>query len=514
MKKVRVKRTMAETISANNGLSLYLNNLSRGRQMTPHSWLYEKEAATKTLQRWIPIMEAANNKTEFGEVFNSFDLRQVEKFGPQGGIPPIDSLEVKNVIDPLYSPTEYDSDLALSMWFDRAEEFGRKVFRSTKRARPLSPESVVKDMARRDTLTTNSGYPRFTRRKTVYKEECQDARTGAAYDYPAIILFRYYYGKLRPVWMFPMSMNLIEAGFALQIQSELAQSPLEWVREYCTPWLGYSDVKRVLTKQWHGEQIDGGDTTKMDAHMRRAQMTLVFHIVKWLFQEQYWEELRKSLLHVCDIDLLIGKETLIVGRHGLASGSSWTQLSETVLQLFMAYVRQAQGQGIGDDFYWLTDMDAEELVEYLGQFGLPANETKQSVETNELTFLQRLNHQSFFSRDDKHVLGAYYPTIRALGSMLQPEKFHDKRVWNSDLFCARNYMILENCVDDPCFDEFVKFVAHGHKDMIPFAKKSRSQLDQIEKQARSVPGLFPNYNQEKMGRPLAEFDAIAIARTL
>lgn len=515
MKKVKIKRTMLDVISNNNGLSLYLNNLSRGREMTPHSWLYEKEQSSKTLQRWIPIMEAANNKTPFGELFNSFDLKQVEKFGPQGGIPPIDSKEVWEVIEPLYSPTEYDSDLALSGWFPKAEEFGKAIFGAhVMREMPLSTESVVEDMSRRDTLTTNSGYPRFTRRRNVQRLEIQDAKLGNAYDYPAIILFRQYYGKLRPVWMFPMSMNLIESTFTLKIQRELACSPIPWVRQYCTPWLGYDHVKQVLTSQWNGEQLDGGDTTKMDAHMRRAQMTLVFHIVKWLFQPQYWEALRKSLLHVCEIDLLFNSKEMLVGNHGLASGSGWTQLSETVLQLFMAYIAGVHGQGIGDDFYWITQMDADSLVDFLGKFGLPANPTKQSVSDETLTFLQRLNQRGFFSREAPRVLGAYYPTIRALGSMLMPEKYHNPKEWNSDMFCTRNFTILENCVDDPCFVEFVAFTVHGHRDLIPFAKKKDAELNRIQKVARSVPGLFPNYNQEKMDRPLSSFEAIKIARTL
>nr|QXV86670.1 MAG: RNA-dependent RNA-polymerase [Picobirnavirus sp.] len=514
MKKVKVNRQMLDVIESNNGLSIYLDNLNRGRQMTPHSWLYEKEDSEKTLQRWIPIMEAANNKTKFGKEFNSFDLKQVEKFGPQGGIPPITSKDCWDVIDPLYSPTEYDNPDALSQWYAKADEFGKAVFRTLRRAHPLTYESVVKDMARRDTLTTNSGYPRFTRRKRTYRLEVQDAKSGLAYDYPAIVLFRYYYGKLRPVWMFPMSDNLIEASFALKVQSELSVSPLEWVRVYVTPWRGFEYVKRELTAAWKTGQIDGGDTTKMDAHMRPAQLKLVYTIIRWLFQERYWDELLKSLMHISDIGLLIGKDTMLTGVHGLASGSSWTQLSETVLQMFMAYVLKTSGQGIGDDFYWQTDLSADELVEFLAKFGLPANPTKQSVSKVDLTFLQRYFHQSFFSREDARVLGAYYPTIRALGSMLMPEKFHDPKVWNSDMFCTRNYTILENCVDDPSFGEFVKFVAHGHKDMIPFAKKRPSEIDNIQKAARSVPGLFPSYNQEKLTKPLSSFEAIKIARRL
>lgn len=505
-----------------HGLSLYLTNLSRGRRMTPHSWLYETEDSEEVLNRWIKIMTDANNKTSFGEDFNRFDLKQVEKFGPQGGIPPIESKECWEVVEPLYTSSEYDDPDRLKEWFPKADEFGKKLFGSQAlRHRPLTPEAVVKDMARRDTLTTNSGFPRFTKRFKTQQDEIKDARSPAALLYPAIILFRYYYGKLRPVWMFPMATNLNEAGFALPIQSWIPKSPLRWVSDYCTPWLGFEFVKRVLTKQWPDNAvIVGGDTTKMDAHMRPAQMQLVYEIVKWLFQKRYWAALHESILHVTNIDLLYGfdpatqKVTAIEGVHGLASGSSWTQLSETVLQLFMAYVAGTHGQGIGDDFYWLPGMSADDLVAHLERFGLPANPAKQSVDSESLTFLQRYFHQGFFSRESDTVLGAYYPTIRALGSMLWPEKFHDPKEWSSDMFCIRNYSILENCVDDPCFEEFVRFVTQGHKDMIPFAKKTATQLNLIQKIARRVSGLFPNYNQEKLSRPLSEYESISLARSL
>lgn len=533
------------------GLSLYLNNLVRGRSMTPHSWEYEKEDARDVLNRWIPIMEKANSDSSFSEEFCSFDLKQVEKFGPQGGIPPIDSDEVLAVVEPLYTPSEYDDPQALAEWFPMAHEFGKKLFSGyVKRVRPKTPEQVVGYMKRRDTLTTNSGFPLFTKRFKVAPQEVRDAETLKAYDYPAVILLRYYYGKLRPVWMFPMSTNLIEAGYQVQIQqhiplSTLGESPSSSdlnVFAYVTPWTGFEYVKAVLTNQWDSwrGRILGGDTTKMDAHMRPAQLKLVYEIVKWLFQEQYWDGLERSLMHVNDIDLLWKREddqyTVAVGTHGLASGSCWTQLSETVLQLFMAYANGiADGQGIGDDFYWLSDMSADDLVARLNEFGLPANPAKQSVSDVDLTFLQRYYHKGFLSREALNTssaksgpalnqvrpdtLGAYYPTIRALGSILWPENFHsvdDDEGW-SDLFCGRNYMILENCVDDPCFDEFVKFVAAGHKDMIPFAKKvvlNHQYSKRVRGRMRRLPGLWPSYNQEKLARPLHEFESIVLASSL
>lgn len=516
MKSEPINSTFKQLISSNHNLSSYLDNLNRGRLATPHSWLYEKEDAKDTLQRWIPIMETANNKSPFGEEFNQFDEKQIEKFGPQGQVPPVLSKECQEVIEPLYSPTDYDNEEALSQYWDDAHQFAKEAFGSRlKTKRPLSFKSVIDDMRARDTLVTNSGFPRFTRRDKVKTEEIQDAISGKAYEYPAIILFRQYNGKLRPVWMFPMSCNLIEFTFSQVIQDSLQSSPATWIRDYLSPWKGYEDVKLTLTRQWpNGGPIDGGDTTKMDAHMRPAQIRLVYEIVKWLFQETYWDSLHQSLIHICEIPLLFSKQEQYVGVHGLASGSGWTQLTETVLQLFMAWKRGVTGQGIGDDFYWIADMNADELVDYLGKFGLPANPAKQTVSTETLTFLQRMNRKAFFSRENADTLGAYYPTIRGLNSMLQPEKFHKPKDWNSDMFCIRNYMILENCVDDPCFDEFLKFVVHGHKDMIPFAKKSASELNQIQQRARLVPGLNPSYNQEKREKPLSSFVSIQLAKKM
>lgn len=515
MQIIQLNSTFKECVQSNHSLTSYLNNLSKGRPATPHSWLYENEKSEKTLKRWMSIMTAANLNSEFGNRFNQFEERQLSKFGPQGKVPPFGTPETLEVLEPLYSPSEFDDPQALSQFFSKTKEFAQVLFGSRLQTkRRLSFESVIDDMKERDTLVTNSGYPDFSRRSTVKQKAIEDAKSGKAYSYPAILLFRQYNGKLRPVWMYPMAMNLCEYQFTQVIQKQLRESPTAWVRDYLSPWEGYEAVKATLTQTWTGQPIVGGDTTKMDAHMRPAQLNLVFEIVKWLFQKSEWEDLYKTIERVNTIELLVGVDQMITGLHGLASGAGWTQLSETVLQLFMAWLKPTKGQGIGDDFVWLDDMTADELVKYLATFGLPANPEKQSIGEEETTFLQRLNVQGFFSREDSAVLGGYYPTIRALNSSLHPEKFHKPSDWNSDMFCIRQFMILENCVDDPCFPEFVKFVVNGHKDLESFAKKADSELAQIQRRARLIPGLCPSYNQEKRDKPLATFVSIQLAKSM
>lgn len=511
----KVNRTTRELINANSSLSHYLDSLQRGRNATPHSWLYEGEDSHTTLDKWLNLLTSANKTSKFGKIFDQFDQGQISKFGPQGLVPPLSDKASIEVIEPLYSPSEFDDEMKLSHLFNDAAKFAREAFGAkVLRQRPKCFESVIVDMRARDTLTTNSGFPAFTRRSMVTNQEVQDARLGVAYDYPAILLFRQYNGKLRPVWMFPMSLNLIEFSFAQPLQEALQNSDEEWIRNYLSPWKGFEFVKLTLTRQWHGQNIDGGDTTKMDANMRPAQLRLVYEIVKHLFQEQYWNDLYKSLMHVNTIKMLVSREQWYVGTHGLASGSGWTQLTETVLQLFMSWRIKAHGQGIGDDFYWLSNMSAQELVTYLGEYGLPANVDKQTVSSTELHFLQRLFIKDFFSREDRSTLGGYYPTVRALNSLLHPERMVKPKDWNSDMFCIRCYMILENCVDNPCFPDFVNFVVHGQKDLIPFAKKSAHAIDAAWKRSKLVPGLSPTYNQEKREKPLSSFVSIELARDL
>lgn len=516
MKTKFVTSAQLARIQSNDALLSYLTNLLIGRPQTPHSWLYEWEDAQKTLDRWIPIMKKANlANRRLGEKFNQFDLRQVSKFGPQGEIPPIESEEALEVLKPLYESSPYDDPMALKEYFQYTRAFAETVFGQLETALPKRFEFVVDDMNSRDVLTTNSGAWSFTRRKLAMQKAIQDARSGEAYDIPAIVLFRKYNGKLRPVWMYPMSMNLIEASYQQVIQDRIRVSPTKQIREYVSPWRGYEHVKRVLTVQWpKASPIVGGDTTKMDAHMRPAQLQLVYEIVKWLFQPQTWSDLHKAMMQVNTIELLVGPKRKAVGIHGLASGSEWTQLTETILTMFMAWLKGCVGQGIGDDFCWLTSLSAEELVDYLASFGLPANSAKQEVGTDETTFLQRLNHQGFYSREEPGTLGGYYPTIRALNSSLWPEKFHKPKDWNSDMFCGRQYMILENTCDDPCFDEFVYFTVKGQKDLVNFAKKSPAELSEIQRRMNLIPGLSPTYNQEKRSKPLSTFASIKLAKTM
>lgn len=508
----RLSSSQARVVHTNNGLRNYLVNLEKGREATPHSWLYEREESTKTLEHWLDILKQLDSGSESEKRIYQFDLKQVEKFGPQGEVPPVkEALQVESFQEQFVLT---DVDVVKKRSLDQ-------IFNK----RPHSIEyrefnTVIDDMRARDTLVTNSGWNLFIRREKAKIRSIQDAKSGVAWTYPAIILFRKYYGKLRAVWMFPMSMNLLEYRATQPLQQWIGQTT-----KYVTPWRGFEDVKARFTELWTAHPYAfGGDTTAMDAHMQRPQNEAVAAAFSPLFNNP--QLATESLLHVNDIDIVVGTDAIIRDQsHGVASGSGWTQLCETIFQMikFDEFIRRKglnltveDGMGIGDDYVWFFDEkpDSQEIVDFWAEDGLPGKEEKQSNDEGFCTFLQRLFIKNYMSREDSKVLGGVYPTVRALESLLWPEKFHNPKLWSSDMFCVRCFMILENTVDHPLFEDFVKFVVAGQKDLLPFAKSSASAQNSALARSRLLPGLNPSYNQEKREKPLSEFASIKFARTL
>lgn len=512
MKISKLSASREVIVRDNNGLSHYLSGLEKGRAATPHSWLYENQDANKTLSNWLDILKQLDGKSEMYSKIYQFDLKQVEKFGPQGEVPPIkEAIQVQS-FEEQYELTNVKVEQKRSLDQILGIRPHSILYRSF--------DAVVDDMRARDTLVTNSGWDLFTRREKARGKAIQDAKNGKAWLYPAIILFRKYNGKLRAVWMYPMSMNLLEYQ-ATQPLQEVIQSHTRYV----TPWRGFEHVKARFTELWNQHPYAfGGDTTAMDAHMQRPQNEAVAAAFSPLFKDP--KQATDSLLHVNDIDIVVGRNSIIADQqHGVASGSGWTQLCETIFQIckFDQWIQRNglsltvnDGMGIGDDYVWFFDEkpDSQSIVDFWAEDGLPGKEEKQSNEEDSCTFLQRLFIKNYMSREDDKILGGIYPTVRALNSLLWPEKFHKPKDWNSDMFCVRCFMILENTVDHPLFEEFVKFVVKGHKDLLPFAKSSATIQNMALARSRLIPGLNPSYNQEKREKPLSEFESIKFARTL
>nr|QXV86680.1 MAG: RNA-dependent RNA-polymerase [Picobirnavirus sp.] len=512
-------------VSQNNNLQRYLQGLLVGKDPTPRSWLYEDvENPDDILEMWMRHLSRLQDGDLFEKRVFQFDTSQIEKWGYQGGVAPIAEL-LDEVVLPSFSDASSPSPSAFDSyeWKDalcgvKAELKAARI----SRIQPVAYKRVVDDMRARDTLESNSGWPDFTRRSTpeVVQAAIAAATDGQWETYPAIALFRNYNQKTRLVWMFPMAANVFEGSYMQPIQSTIVNRNIPF---FC-PWVGFEAVRARITEAYNrGWSVMATDFSSTDAHFQWSSSEQVLDVLNAVVMKKHQEGLASSLKRMHNIPLIIGPDSMIEGEHGVSSGSNWTNFVETIFDwCFAKYVERKTNYkvgglyAIGDDMAWFApqfwDAFAEQAEAFGKEVGQLVRADKTTNERDWVKTLQRL-FQRGYNRPDGQCRGVY-STIRALKSSVFPERFHKPKTWSSDMFCARQYMILENCVDHPLFEEFVKFVVEGQKDLIPFAKKSRGELKQILRQSKLIPGLNPTYNQEKRDHELADFASIRIAAEL
>nr|QXV86701.1 MAG: RNA-dependent RNA-polymerase [Picobirnavirus sp.] len=523
---MKLPKEFLAVISQNNGLKQYLSSLSTGRDFTPRSWLYENQDPDQILNNWLNVLSQLESGDTFEKNVYQFDTSQMKKWGPQGGIAPIQDLLTEIVL-----PTFARDNSPIPKAFDTREWHLAKqavrdqfYFNSVRGIRQASYSNVVADMRARDTLESNSGWPDFARRNRpeVLKAALAAAADGEALSYPAIALFRNYNQKTRLVWMFPEGENILEGSYCQPLQSRIINSGLS---DYLyAPWKGFECVRDAITEAYdQGKFLAASDFSSTDAHFQLRTTEQVFDVLRYIYQKQVNSGVWATLQRMHTIPLITGTDEMLTGEHGVSSGSNWTNFIETVFDHIFSYFinigydrRTIALCAIGDDICWCSsrfDDAFDKNLEQLGkEVGQEINAEKVTNEEDQVKFLQRLFQRRYRRSDGK--VRAVYSTVRALKSSVYPERFHKPSTWNSDMFCARQYMILENCVDHPLFEAFVKFVVEGQKDLIPFARKSETELKRITRETKLIPGFNPTYNQEKRDSSLASFKSIEIARMI
>lgn len=533
MKIEKLPNDFQNIVDTNNGLRQYLRNLLVGRPRTPRSWLYEGKSDREVLSMWMKQLDKLKSGSHNERLVYQFELSKLEKFGPQGEVKPI-----KELMDLVTEGFKFGSSPKPKIfdspkWLEAKELSIKYLFKETGIYHSLTPRAlkhVVDDMRSRDTLESNSGWPDFGRRKKPehLSRAYEAIASGAWRDYPAIVLFRNYNAKTRPVWMYPLATNILEGSYTQPLKEAIMKSSLQ----FFAPWRGYDHVlARISAHYAKGEFLSASDFSHTDAHFTRWAMLEVYDVIKHAFKPCYWDGLKESMLHVCSIPIIVGPDTWITGDHGVSSGSDWTNDVETYLDFIAEEYLTSLGlvkepdTAIGDDVSHRNDVFnpdfADQAAAEYQQMGFDVNPEKVTNERDWVKYLQRLtirgyNSNRFYEIKGKkyEFLRGVYSTVRALNSSLNPEKFHSPKLWSKQMFAVRQFMILENCIDHPYFHQFVKFVCAGHPYLKEFANQPKLKIDEAQAKSRILPGLNPTYNQEKRDKPLSSFESIKLAQKL
>lgn len=529
MQETKLTETELDVIKQNTGLFNYLSGLAKGKEATPRSSLYNLKGKTEVLQpdevlhRWQKTLSRLERGTAYDKEVFQFDSHQLEKWGPQGEVAPISEL-MDEIVLPSFSSSEDHPVFRTDEWKQAKRNVVRYLHRSgCKGLAPVPYNRVIDDMRARDTLESNSGWPLFTRRNKpeVVKQSCEDAANGQWKTYPAIALFRNYNQKTRLVWMFPMSANLVEGSFFQPLQSILMNS--QEATQFLSPWSGFESVRDLMTDTYQsGKYVAASDFSSTDAHFKLTTSMEVYDVLRECFQPRFRDALKESIQYMHNIPLVISTTSELVGEHGVSSGSNWTNFIETIFDWILSEYTGIANKtytglyAIGDDMSWYGEEYDEHFADSLAKIGEEVGQVIKAEKTtndrDKVKSLQRLFVRGQLRPDGK--LRAVYPTIRALKSLVFPERFHKPELWSKDMEAVRDFMILENCVDHPLFEEFCKFVVAGDPNLVTVAKLSSGKLNSLLRKSKLIPGLNSTYNQEKRDSSLSQFSSVKFIATL
>lgn len=495
-------------------VSAFLEKLRLGSLPTPRSPLFADKSTSEVIAEWTEVLNREESKYPN---LVEYDKSRIEKVGPQGGYPPL-SERMDDFNAYFTSPSNLGIDLSTREYL--ITKARKLLIGDARNKRPLSYEAVLELDIEMDKVNTNSGCPSFGRRSdpVIQKRAVSDAQSGKWETYPAIVGSRGQRGKDRFFFLFPFSANIVEKSFLIPLMSEIRKRD---VLSF-SAWEGFGQVEQAMDQQqfFSGKTCISMDFTTMDKYSGTAFMEFVFEIIAPFYQKQYHELLYRSLNHATSIPLMIGIDKIVYGDHGLASGSGWTNFSESVFSQCVRDLLELElgepklgDQGLGDDSacsFQSTFKDvSERIADVSALMGQNANPSKQRVSSNTIIYLQRFFDSSIKIKDSNVVAGCY-PSILALNSAMNPERFHDPRKWNEQMEIIRWIMILENCSHSPYFTELIEFVMKGDKFklglVIPgfFKRGIVSAYDQ----AKDIPGFVPSYNQVNIDRGINEFEVV------
>jgi hypothetical protein len=460
-----------------------------------------------------------------------YELSRIPKFGPQGAYPPLSER-----MDKLSAYFDGNGEITIpkSERDDLVTRVRKKLFGTFHSVKALTAEEVLNRDSDEDKLDTNSGLPDFKKRsdRDVQHKAVKDAKSGKWKEYPAVVGSRSIRQKDRFIFMFPMSTNLVEKRFVIPVMEAIRNNN---VLSF-SAWEGFDKVELAIHEQIKSHGLKPSDVktkatmdyTTMDNSMKMPQMMLVYEVLAPIFQPQYREELRESLEHASNIGLMIGMDKIIEGEHGLASGSGWTNLAESIISaLVHQRIEDTMGipmifdQLLGDDgAFGFEDETVQEKIAPViervsGEFGLIANPDKQRVSQHDFVYLQRFFDDEIFI-EGTDVMAGSYTTVLAMNSARNPERFHDARKWSAEMEILRWIMIAENAHHNPFFEYLVKLLIKGDKfgmgTLIPGFLKRRIVDNYAE--AKTIRGFVPTYTQTHRDRGILEFDTVKLLRSL
>lgn len=503
MLKSRVKINSADYFSeeAEASVGAYFGKVRKGQPDVYDTPFARGESTKKLLSAWMETLVSISN--EWPSLWE-FEKDLAGKVGPMSIMKPLKERMVD--IDHYYSgillPGKPISESAIAAV--------KREWSSHRGLMVRRQEQTVEIMKK----SSNSGNPYFTKRRNVVNDtipcymyhdyqliqQLKHSRWPAA----AILGWRGQEGgskeddvKQRVVWMFPFAVNVCE----LQVYQPIIEAAQRF--NIVPSWVSMDEVDRVVTKLFDtkssNDLIVCTDFSKFDQHFNKYLQAAAHTLIAAIFKGD--ERIRDWLDNIYpikyEIPLLIQQDCMIVGDHGMGSGSGGTNADETLAHRALQYeaainrgkLLNPNSQCLGDDgILSYPGITAEDVMNSYTSHGLEMNAEKQYESSNDCVYLRRWHHKDYRIRG---VCAGVYSTCRALGRLRYLERFYDPEDWGPKMVALRQLSIIENVKYHPLRDQFAEFCMK--RDKYRLGIDIPGFLDNIEKEAHKAIDHIPDF---------------------
>nr|UAW00773.1 MAG: RNA-dependent RNA polymerase [Porcine picobirnavirus] len=493
----------------NSGLWTYFDKVRKGQPDEYRTPFAKGQSLQEVLDDWSPELQSIADEWPTLLDFEN-DLKA--KVGPMSIMKPLS--ERFEDIDHYYD----DILLSSTPVSDSAVKAVLSEFKAVKGLRVRSQNKTLEIMKK----STNSGSPYFTKRKAVVNKTspCKvlvttgDAEFKHVYQYLharkmpykacAILGWRGQEGgpsaddvKQRVVWMFPFAVNLRE----LQVYQPLIESCQRF--NLVPAWVSMDKVDQRITAMFDTKGSDDvvicTDFSKFDQHFNQDMQNAARKILSGILTKDSlsvdWLDQIFPIKYCIPLAYDFGKVRF--GRHGMGSGSGGTNADETLAHRALQYEAalaagtklNPNSQCLGDDgVLTYPGITVEDVIRSYTAHGQEMNEDKQYVSKHDCVYLRRWHHVNY--RVDGICVGVY-STYRALGRLMEQERFYDSDKWSAVMVALRQLSIIENVKYHPLRSQFAEFCMK--RDKYRLGLDIPGFLDDIDKIAKEAIEYMPDF---------------------
>lgn len=464
-----VKAVMTENYFSSKAvpnLKTYFGRVVKGQSEVYDTPFAKGESTEQLLSAWNDVLKSIDD--EWPSLY-AFEKDMASKVGPMSVMKPLK--ERMTDIDAYYegillpsTPISPSAVAAVKSEWSRARGIWLR-----------DPRKTIELMKK----STNSGSPYFTKRRNVVKETYPfrlDYHDGVvAQMLPkfngegcAVLGWRGQEGgyskedvKQRVVWMFPFAVNIAE----LQVYQPLIEAAQRF--NLVPAWVSMEAVDKRITDMFDTKSKDDlvicTDFSKFDQHFNSSLQNAAKTLVSSIFNSSVDDWLENIFPIKYNIPMMYNLGEVVMGHHGMGSGSGGTNADETLAHRALQYeAAQLNGaklnpnsQCLGDDgVLTYPGITVKDVVDAYSKHGLEMNESKQYASSQDCVYLRRWHHSDY--RIDG-VCAGVYSTNRALGRLRYLERYQDPEFWGPEAVALRQLSILENVKYHPLRDQFADF---------------------------------------------------------